>query len=287
MGRSRKAPQGAFLLTIVYKYAIIELTNINKSMNKYKQWYTDITDRAKNRVLETYTESHHIVPRSLGGGDEANNLVNLTAREHFVCHWLLVKMTTGQEHHKMLNALRMMRAEKQGQQRYNTKITARVYENIKQEYAELQSKQFTGTGNGFYGKTHTEEARKRISEANKGRVQPLDEKEKQKASWAKRKELGVQRKPYDDEYKQDRSEKYSGKGNPRYGVEVSEDTRKKIGDKIRGRKQTEEEKLTRSLANMGKKREKRLCPHCDQLVAVNGYARWHGDHCRNHPVNTA
>jgi len=287
MGRSRKAPQGAFLLTIVYKYAIIELTNINKSMNKYKQWYTDITDRAKNRVLETYTESHHIVPRSLGGGDEANNLVNLTAREHFVCHWLLVKMTTGQEHHKMLNALRMMRAEKQGQQRYNTKINARVYENIKQEYAELQSKQFTGTGNGFYGKTHTEEARKRISEANKGRVQPLDEKEKQKASWAKRKELGVQRKPYDDEYKQDRSEKYSGKGNPRYGVEVSEDTRKKIGDKIRGRKQTEEEKLTRSLANMGKKREKRLCPHCDQLVAVNGYARWHGDLCRSHPVNTA
>jgi hypothetical protein len=248
-------------------------------MNKYKQWYTNITERAKNRYLDSYTESHHIVPRSLGGGDEANNLVNLTAREHFVCHWLLVKMTTGQEHHKMLNALRMMRAEKQGQQRYNTKITARVYESIKQEYAELQSKQFTGTGNGFYGKTHTEEARKRISKANKGRVQPLDEKEKQKAAWAKRKELGVQRKPYDDEYKQERSKKYSGEGNPRYGAEVSEDTRKKIGDKLRGRKQTEEEKLARSLANMGKKREKLLCPHCAQLVAVNGYARWHGDHC--------
>ena len=249
-------------------------------MNKYTQWYTSITERAKNRVLETYTESHHIVPRSLGGGDEPTNLVNLTAREHFICHWLLVKMTTGQEHHKMLNALRMMRAKKTGQQRYTTKITARVYESIKQEYAELQSKQFTGSGNGFYGKTHTEEARKRISDANKGRVQPLDEKEKQKAAWVKRKELGLQRKPYDTEYKQERSKKYSGEGNPRYGAEVSEDTRKKIGDKLRGRKQTEEEKLARSLANMGKKREKKLCPHCDQLVAVNGYARWHGANCQ-------
>ena len=96
-------------------------------MNKYNQWYSNITERAKNRKLGGYTESHHKHPRSLGGSDEPTNLVKLTAREHFICHWLLVKMTTGQDHHKMLNALRMMRAEKQGQQRYNTKITARVY----------------------------------------------------------------------------------------------------------------------------------------------------------------
>jgi hypothetical protein len=278
---SKKATSVAFLLTIAPKYAIMELTNINKHMNKYTQWYANITDRAKHRHLETYTESHHIVPRSLGGGDETDNLVNLTAREHFICHWLLVKMTTGQEHHKMLNALRMMRAERPGQQRYNTKITARVYESIKQEYAELQSKQFTGTGNGFYGKTHTEEARKRISEANKGRVQPLDEKEKQKAAWVKRKEQGIERKPYSKEYKQERSKRYSGEGNPRYGVEVSEETRVKISEKAKGRKQSAETVQKKADAIRGLKREKRLCPHCEQLVAVNGYARWHGDHCSN------
>jgi hypothetical protein len=287
MGRNRKAPQGAFLLTIVVKYAIIELTNINKNMNKYKQWYANITEQAKNRVLDSYTESHHIVPRSLGGGDEADNLVNLTAREHFVCHWLLVKMTTGQEHHKMLNALRMMRAEKNGQHRYTTKITARVYAKIKEEYADLQSKRFTGKGNGFYGKTHTEEARNRISEANKGRVQPLNEKEKQKAAWIKRKELGIERKPYSDGYKEERSKKYSGEGNPRYGVEVSEETRAKISEKAKGRKQSAETVQKKADAIRGLKREKRLCPHCDQLVAVNGYARWHGDNCRSHSVNTA
>jgi len=29
----------------------------------------------------------------------------------------------------------------------------------------------------------------------------------------------------------------------------------------------------------GLKREKRHCPHCDQMIAVNTYARWHGSHC--------
>ena len=122
-----------------------------------------------------------------------------------------------------------------------------------------------------------------VSRANKGRIPPKKQIDNLKAALAERTANGIKRAPYSDEYKQERSKLYSGEGNPRYGAEVSEDTRKKIGDKLRGRKQTEEEKLARSLANMGKKREKRLCPHCDQLVAVNGYARWHGDRCR-HPT---
>ena len=263
-------------MTIISEYAIIELTNINNSMNKYKQWYTNITERAKNRVLETYTEQHHIQPRSLGGSDDPDNLVNLTAREHFVCHWLLVKMTSGKEHHQMLNALRMMRAEKQGQQRYNTKITARVYASIKQEYAELQSKQFTGTGNGMFGKHHTQEAKDKIRQKNLGKKLTPEQVEKLKKAIT-----GKKKPPITDAHRAKLSAAGSGENNANYGKTTSEETRKKIGDKIRGRKQTEEEKLVRSLANMGKKREKKLCPHCDQLVAVNGYARWHGDNCRS------
>ena len=68
--------------------------------------------------------------------------------------------------------------------------------------------------------------------------------------------------------------------NSRYGATVSEETRKKIGDKIRGRKHTEEEKKRRADAIRGSKREKQLCPHCQQMIAVNGYARWHGPNCR-------
>jgi hypothetical protein len=249
-------------------------------MNKYTKWYNNITNKAKNRILSCYTESHHIKPRSMGGSDTSDNLVDLTPREHFICHWLLVKMTTGKNHHKMLNALRMMRAENPNQERYTTKITARVYESIKQEYSKLQSKKFTGKGNGFYGKQHTEEARKKISEANKGRKPPQEEIDKMKQAILKRKELGLKRKGYSEEYKKARSIKHTGEGNPNYGKTASEETRKKIGDKIRGRKQTPEERIARGLANIGKKREKLLCPHCSQLVAVNGYVRWHGINCK-------
>jgi len=243
-------------------------------MNKYKQWHNNITERAKHRVLDSYTESHHIVPRSLGGSNNLDNLVNLTAREHFVCHWLLVKMTTGQDHYKMLNALRMMRAEKQGQSRYNTKITARVYESIKQEYAELQSKQFTGTGNGMFGKHHTQEAKDKIRQKNLGKKLTPEQIEKLKKATT-----GKKKPPITDEHRAKLSVAQSGKNNPRYGVEVSAETRAKISEKAKGRKQSVETVQKKANAIRGLKREKKLCPHCDQLVAVNGHARWHGDHC--------
>ena len=40
-----------------------------------------------------YYERHHILPKSLGGGNEAENLVYLSGRAHFLAHWLLYKMT--------------------------------------------------------------------------------------------------------------------------------------------------------------------------------------------------
>jgi hypothetical protein len=273
---SRKAPKGAFLLTFVFKYAIVEVTNINKHMNKYNQWYTNITDRAKHRHLDSYTESHHIIPRSLGGGDDADNLVNLTAREHFICHWILVKMTTGQERHKMLNALRMMRAEKEGQQRYNTKITARVYESIKQEYAELQSKTFKGKGNGMFGKHHTQEAKDKIRQKNLGKkLTPKQVEKLKKAMTGKKKPLIT------EEHRAKLSAAKQGKNNNMWGKTHSEETRAKQRAKATGRKQSEETIRKKIEATTGKKREKKLCPHCSQLVAVNGHARWHGSNCRS------
>ena len=39
-----------------------------------------------------YCEAHHIVPKCLNGTDDSNNIVNLTAREHFIAHYLLWKI---------------------------------------------------------------------------------------------------------------------------------------------------------------------------------------------------
>lgn len=108
--------------------------------NKYSKLYHTITSNAKQRITEGYTETHHIIPQSLGGSNDKNNLVELTAREHFICHWLLVKMTEGDERGKMLYALKGMKAENRYQQRYHTKITARVYEKYRIEHSLNHSK---------------------------------------------------------------------------------------------------------------------------------------------------
>jgi len=75
-------------------------------MSKYRVWHDGIVDKARNRKkLGGYSEIHHIRPRSIGGSDEASNLIALTYREHFLVHWLLTKLHTGGELRKMQLAL--------------------------------------------------------------------------------------------------------------------------------------------------------------------------------------
>lgn len=75
----------------------------------YQQIYNDLISRGLNRVLEpgVLYDRHHIVPKSLGGSNAPTNMVNLTLREHFVAHRLLVKIhRTNQPYYKkMLYAL--------------------------------------------------------------------------------------------------------------------------------------------------------------------------------------
>ena len=78
----------------------------------YKKNYSGLIYHAKkqNRKLGdgNYYEVHHILPRSLGGKDTEENLVLLTAREHYLAHFLLWKFTTGEDKKKMLHAFRLM-----------------------------------------------------------------------------------------------------------------------------------------------------------------------------------
>lgn len=93
--------------------------------NKYTQWYYSIIQAAHSRTNEGYTERHHIIPKSLGGNNSKNNLVRLTAREHFICHRLLTKMTDGHQKVKMLHALGKFIQSNHLQKR---ELTARQYE---------------------------------------------------------------------------------------------------------------------------------------------------------------
>jgi hypothetical protein len=247
-------------------------------MNKYKKWYNQIVANGK-KTKQPNHERHHILPRSLGGSDNESNLVYITAREHFICHWLLIKIyKEGEEHWKMLNALRMMRVENKTQERYNTKITSRVYAKLKEEYTKLQSERFSGENNPFFGKSHTEESKQIISEANTGEnnaMKRVEEREKMRKL-----KIGKKRGAFSEEWKAKMSESASGKNNSRYGVILPNEIKKKISDKMKGRKQSSETIAKKAEAIRGLKREKKLCPHCNQLVAVNGYVRWHGDNCK-------
>ena len=52
-----------------------------------------LIERAQERVLlKGYYEKHHILPKCMGGLDTKDNLVYLTAKEHFICHKLLVRI---------------------------------------------------------------------------------------------------------------------------------------------------------------------------------------------------
>lgn len=67
--------------------------------NKYKKWYDDLVEkRTETPSSESYVEKHHIVPKGMGGGNEKENLVIFSAREHYVAHLLLTKMCVSKDH---------------------------------------------------------------------------------------------------------------------------------------------------------------------------------------------
>lgn len=70
-----------------------------------------------------YYEQHHVIPRSWGGLDTADNLVLLTAREHYVAHHLLYRAYPRDE--KMALAFFML-VNVSGK-----RISARRYESLK------------------------------------------------------------------------------------------------------------------------------------------------------------
>lgn len=134
-------------------------------------------------------ERHHIIPQSLGGSNDKNNLVYLSCREHFLCHWLLVKITEGEAYHKMVYALMGMRAENEHQERYQTIFTARVYEKYRIEHAEyhsklMKSKNLVPWNKG--GGTLTEEQLENVRYAARNRnIDPIKQAEGQQKRVAK------------------------------------------------------------------------------------------------------
>lgn len=106
--------------------------------NKYTRVYQLIIKQALIRSLsDVISERHHIIPKSLGGSNCSSNLVNLTPKEHYICHLLLPKMTVDKTHRqKMLYAMWCMINGNGNSKRHS--CSARRYQIAKEELSHIR-----------------------------------------------------------------------------------------------------------------------------------------------------
>jgi len=117
-------------------------------MNYQKHYDLLIVKRGRGlKPTEGYYEGHHIIPKSQGGSDDASNIVYLTAREHFIAHWLLYKWLGTKE---MSYAFRMMADVDRYGKRYKSSAG---YSAAKKAHSKTVSKSQLGKDNHMYGRT--------------------------------------------------------------------------------------------------------------------------------------
>lgn len=225
--------------------------------NKYTKIYYSIIERAKTRILPsgTYFERHHIIPQSFyksrsktgwlkGDYNSKSNIALLTAREHFICHMLLVRMTEGIAHFKMASALlRFAHGNK-------TKkfVNSRTYEYIKKVLSESKK-----------GRHFSLETREKIRQANLNRAPASAETRKKLSEAAKR------RKGFTTE---GRAKVVESNKNRVWTKEMREKLRRHNLGKV-------------NFAQKGIAQEKLTCPHCGKVGGKSVMKRWHMDNCRN------
>jgi hypothetical protein len=214
-------------------------------LNKYTKWYEGIIQKAINRGLPAvrkklmhgneYTELHHIIPRSLGGSNEKSNLIRLTGREHFICHWLLTKMTVGIHRAKMVTALIIMTGAGSKSARYsNINKNSRWFSNMREEYAKQVSEKNKGKiiseetreklRIANTGRKMSDDFKKRQSERQKGKPRNLSEEGRKRLIEALQNRVVV----VSEETKKKHSINNSGEGNPFYGKTHSNESLTKM-----------------------------------------------------------
>jgi hypothetical protein len=163
----------------------------------YQKVYNLIVDKARNRVLPGYTEKHHILPKCMGGSNERENVVSLTAKEHYLCHRLLCEIYPKNKALKKAYYL-ICTVKTQEQKRYTP--SGRVIERVKLENSlarrgqkkdpeSILKRTQTRRKNGTYQRT-SESVEKGIQTRRKNNSyggKPFTESHKQKLSEKKKK----------------------------------------------------------------------------------------------------
>ena len=103
----------------------------------YKKHYEALCKRGQTRIKEEsgYYEKHHIIPKCKGGSNLEDNLTNLTAKEHYIAHFLL-HMMYPTDRSLWFALFCMAFLETNGQRRYL--IGSRTFERLRLERGERQ-----------------------------------------------------------------------------------------------------------------------------------------------------
>jgi hypothetical protein len=171
-------------------------------MNYQKAYMNLVLNRQSlpDRRPEIYCEVHHIIPKCLGGKNSKDNLVILTAKEHYMAHLLLTKMYEGKAKTKMIYSLWLMcKWDKTG----NHNISAARYAYARELFISTQR-----------GAKYSPERCKNISESLKGK--PTHNKGG--TSWAK----GVK---YTETHRRKMSDARKRQPPPTLGKKHSDETR--------------------------------------------------------------
>lgn len=144
----------------------------------YLKIYNNLIEKAKNRViLNGYKEKHHIIPKYINGDNSQSNLINLTAKEHYIAHHLLIKIYP--ENSSLFFAFNAMVGWKSNNtiKRYKPKLSAKEYEFLKIKRSKLISEKMKGRKLSEetkeklrkinLGKTISDEVKKKLSFSNK------------------------------------------------------------------------------------------------------------------------
>jgi hypothetical protein len=118
---------------------------------------------------------------------------------------------------------------------------------------------------------------------NTGRIATEEAKQAMREGWEKWREDGNTKKPFTRTHRRRLSEAQQGDKNSMSGKNHTEEALEKQRIKATGRKQSAGTIRKKAEASRGTKREKVHCQWCDDDVAVNGYARFHGDNCHMNP----
>jgi hypothetical protein len=130
-------------------YSIQFIENHLKSSNPvseiYLTRYIKLIEYARNNVPEkgTYTEAHHILPKSMfpkfkDGRKHKWNIIKLSARQHFIAHWMLWKAFRNQSMTHAFHCMCILNSRK-NHKRYTCK-SSRIYETLTKNFSTHQSK---------------------------------------------------------------------------------------------------------------------------------------------------